>query len=168
MIPRVKDAPAVDIEPFLARHLEPLLRTCGFDIQRTDDCSNFINILQNFIKFICQKYSVEISQQLSLPENKKTKDELVSWTVSELCALQAVTFHKFERLISSSEMVNSGPGVINCRVASTYSHQLSDIYQSAVLDWKKDRAVEPMRPKHQAKRRNRKWAPYLVDIFFSK
>lgn len=167
MIPRRNEQPAIDIEPFLMRHLEPLLRTCGFDIRSTAECNDFIKILQNFIKFICQKYSIEIVHQLGLPENEKTKEELISWTVSELCALQAVTFHKFERLISVLEMTNSGPGIIDCRVASTYSHQLSDIYQSAVLEWKKDRSVEPLRTKHQKKRRNRKWAPYFVEIFFN-
>ena len=165
MQPQMNPVLAVNLEPFLARHLEALLRACGFDIRGTPECSDFLRTLNQFGKFICETYAAEIVNQLGDPKNTKTKDELISWTIAELRALQAVTFHKFERLITTAESLNPGLKSIDCRMAALHAFRLSEVYKSAAAEWKLDRTTEPMSAKHRDKRRRRQWAPYLVDIF---
>lgn len=154
----------INVDVYVLRSLPSSLRANNFELNASDQCNDLLAILENFSRYISRQYNEEILRQLAAGTQKSLAD-LISWTVSELCSLQAIAFSKLEREISRGENISPGNGVrITCIQARNYVHLLTQMYEVSAAEWRAGRAVEPLSRKHIQKRRFHDWVPWGFDF----
>lgn len=154
------------IETLLDRNLRHVLRANYIDVGEGHLCQEFLQILQKFIRRISKRYEMEIDVLLRQHRPPWKRQDLISWVISEVASLQSITMSRLYFRVCEDEGLAAGQHRVDCGQAHGHAYLLSQIYEEADLEWKRDRKTEPLSQKARIKRRRRDWAPWLVDIVF--
>ncbi len=154
------------LEELLRRYLQHVLRANYIEIGDGHLCKEFLQILQKFIDEIAKKFDAEISALIKNSNPRLRREDLISWTVSEVSALQSITLSRLYFRICEADGLAAGQHRVDCGRAHGHAYLRSQLYEEAQLEWRSGRNVEPRSHKHIEKRRRRDWTPWLIDIVF--
>lgn len=160
---------AVNLETLdylLERNLQSTLRANFIDVETGQLCKELSFILTRFLRRIARQYQPEIDKLLREQALNHTEQDLVSWVVNEMKALQSITFSLFYHQICQDEGLNPGQHRINCATAHSHSYLLAQLFQEAVGEWRRSHEARPSSKRFVKKQSMRDWAPWLVDLIF--
>lgn len=152
---------------FAEDHVLSALPGYGFAIDAASaPCDDFLSQLKRFLTEFCGCYQREIDAQLEKSDVRKTKEDLLSWTVSEICNLIHRALDAYRNKIIDDEMILLESRKIPCGKALTYFHVFVSELERAKATRLAEMQVPPRSERHRRKRADHDWMPYGVEIDF--
>jgi hypothetical protein len=139
----------------------------GFDFDRQKSvCNDLQTRLQRFMELLCHPYEEEINRHLATGRSDHRRDELVSWTISELSGIWHTAIGRFSSRIANHESILLGQQRIGCEQSTHYLPWLVDEAEVAKVERARNRGTLPRSLKAQRKQAKHSWTPYPIDVIF--
>jgi hypothetical protein len=162
-VPKMDGAREPILEQKVLRHLDPAINAF-FDLRDGENCMRLRLRLQNFIVAACRRFDEKIVWLVAEGVDGKRLEDWVSWCVEFFIDIQTETLSRFSNLIIHAESHDQRvSNRIPCEFGNRYIGKLGRCYDDAYKSYMDMMAIQPRTPRHQKKRDDHSWKPYLFE-----